>query len=704
MASQREPRQVPVVTGAHQLRNVALVGPSGSGKSRLFEVLTQPPGRTRPETVEDDRSTTLRAATTTLDGTDVVLTLLDTPGHPDFVGEVRAALRAADSALFVVSAADGVDAATRALWHECALTGTPRAVVVVQLDADRADYAATLAQCQQVFGQGVQPLGIPVAGSGGALTQVVDLVLGEVHDYGDGAGRAVRDADETHAEIIDTYRPALIEGIIEEAEDDTLMERYLSGEDVGFETLERSLLAAVARGSFHPVVPASAETGAGVHVLRHLVAAALPDPSARPLPTATGVSGGAPVALTCDADGPLAAEVVHTRSDPYVGHVSLVRVFSGTLDRSGPVHVSGHLDRIRPESADGHAGHDEDARIGAIGLPDGDGFVEVERAVAGQVVVVTKLGTAQTSDSISSPDQPLLVEPWALPEALLPVALEPVTRADEDKLPGAFRELAAEDPALRLSHDRGTGQSVLWTTGTAHQDLVLARLKERFGVSVRTAPVRVALRETFTAAATAQGRHVKQSGGHGQFAVCHLEVAPGRPGSGVTFGDRVVGGAVPKGYIPSVEKGVHAQLEKGLLAGWPVVDVSVVLTDGKAHSVDSSDMAFQTAAGLALREMASAEVMTLLEPVDVVTVTVDNEHVGAVMTDLSTRRAQIIGTDTAPGDDSRTVLTAAVPQLELVDYPVALRSVAHGTGDLTRELRGYEPMPPRLVEEHLAGA
>lgn len=687
----------PVVTSPDQVRNVALVGPSGSGKSRLYSHLAREvlaPG------FEQERSTSLRATTIALDP-GLALTLLDTPGHPDFIGEVRAALRAADGAIFVVSAADGVDAATRALWHECALVQMPRAVAIVQLDANDADYARTLAECQATFGQGVQPLGIPVAGDSGALTQIVDLVLGEVHDYTSGT-RQVRPTGEEHADLFDTYRPGLIEGIIEESEDDTLMERYIGGEEIGFDIIEHDLLTAVSHGTFHPVLPVSAETGSGVAVLRHLLAAAFPNPTQRPVPTVTSVDGADLVDVSIDPDGPLVAEVVHTRSDAYVGHVSLVRVFSGTLTRDNPLHISGHLDRLRPDASEGHAGHDDEERAGALGVPTLEGFDDRPQAIAGEIAVVTKLGSAQTSDTISSVDQPLLIEPWELPEALLPVALEPVSRGDEDKLPTAFRELAAEDPSLRLAFSPETGQIVLWSTGPAQQDLVLERLKERFNLEVKTAPVKVALRETFVAKAQAQGRHVKQSGGHGQFAVCHLTVEPLERGAGIEFHETVVGGAVPRTYIPSVEKGARAQLDKGLLAGWPVVDVKVTLTDGKAHSVDSSDMAFQTAAGIALREMASTKSVSLLEPVDKVTVTIDTDYLGAAMTDLSTRRGQILGTDTDPDDSSRSVLTALVPQLELLDYPIALRSFAHGTGDLSRELVGYEPLPARLVAEHLA--
>lgn len=689
----------PRVGGTTDIRNVVLVGPSGSGKSRLFDHVVDACAPGRGSRGRTGPTTGLRAATVATGR--VVLTLLDAPGHPDFVGEVRAGLRAADAALFVVSAADGADAQSRALWHECALVGMPRAVVVTRLDAREADFRATLEDCRAHFGPGVQPLGVPVAGSEGAVTSIADLLLGEVHDYA-GGERTVRPAGPEHAELFDTHRPPLIEGIIEESEDGGLMDRYLEGEELDFATLERDLLTAVAHGTFHPVLPLSAETGAGVGVLLHLVEAGFPHPGLHPLPTVTPVGGGAPVAVTADPDGPLVAEVVHTESDAYVGHLSLVRVFSGRLRADRPVHVSGHLELLGVPTGEGHAPHDDDVRPGSVAAPLDGELLPKSEAVAGEIVVVTKLGSAQTCDTVSSPDAPLLVTPWSLPEALLPAAVAATSRADEDRMPVAFRELAAEDPALRIEHDAGTGQVVLWTTGPAHLDLVLARLRSRFNVGVEQVPVAVAMRETATGPARAQGRHVKQSGGHGQFAVCHLTVEPLPRGSGVEFAEKVVGGAVPRQFIGSVEKGVHAQLARGLLAGWPVTDVRVTLTDGKAHSVDSSDIAFQTAAGLALRELASPESLCLLEPVDTVTVTVDDEYLGAVMTDIGTRRGQILGSAPAEGETGRSVLEAAVPQLELLDYAVALRSLSHGTGAFHREHRGYEQLPDRLAKEHLA--
>ena len=634
----------PVVSSTESIRNVVLVGPSGAGKSRLFDHLVSElvPGRS-PVRETHDRSPGLRAASVVSDG--MVITLLDAPGNPDFVGDVRAGLRAADAALFIVSAADGVDAATRALWHECQVVGMPRAVAISQLDARDADFLATLQDCQNHFGQGVQ-----------------------------------------------------------ESEDDSLMDRYLEGEELEFATLESDLLKAVAHGAFHPVLPVSAENGAGVEVLLHMIKAAFPHPGLHPLPTVTPVEGGEPVAMSADPNGPLVAEVVHTQSDAYVGHLSLVRVFSGTLRADRAVHVSGHMEKLGILLGEGHAPHDEDVRPGAIAAPlDGD-LRTKPSAIAGEVVVVTKLGTAQTSDTISDPDRPLLVTPWQLPEALLPAAVEAATRADEDKMPNAFHELAAEDPTLRIEHVRETAQIVLWTTGPTHLDLVLARLKSRYNVDVKRVDVKVSMRETAIVRAQAQGRHVKQSGGHGQFAVVQMSMEPATRGEGNSFHEVVVGGAVPRQFIGSVEKGTHMQLEKGLLAGWPVVDVKVTLHDGKAHSVDSSDMAFQTAAGLALREMASANSMCLLEPIDLVNVTVDDEYLGAIMTDVSTRRGQIVGSAPAEGEEGRSVLTATIPQLELIDYAIALRSLAHGTGTFARELHGYEMLPQRLTAEHIAKA
>ena len=694
--------QTPVPRDADQIRNVVLVGPSGSGKTRLFDhiVATTTPGQ-RPPRGDDERSTSLDVACLT--SGEIVLNLIDAPGYSDFVGELRAGLRAADAALFVVSCTDGVDEATRAVWHECAQVGMPRAVVLTKLDAPRADAQGTLADCQAQFGDGVLPLGIPIV-TDGRLAQIVDLVLGEVHDYSAGPGnRSVKPTSEEHIGLFDTYHGPLLEGIITEAEDDTLLERYLGGEEVGFEIVEAALLEAVARGSFHPVIPVSVDTGAGIDVLLHLVTAAFPPPRRRPMPAVFTTAGKVAPRLTGDPEGPLVAEVVRTLSDPYVGHIALVRVFSGTLTPDETVHVSGRLGSFLGHDVEGHADHDAQVRVGPLSSPLGPELRPKDRAIAGDLAVVSKLPAAQTSDTVSSPQNPLVIEPWDMPEALLPTAIAPATRNDEDKLPAALQRVAGSDPSLRVEHNAETGQIVLWTMGPTHLDLVLSRMRDAHRVEVVEEEVRIPLRETFTRSGSGHGRHVKQSGGHGQFAVCDLTVEPLARGAGFDFVDKVVGGAVPRQFIPSVEKGVRAQLEKGTLSGYPLVDVRVTLHDGKAHSVDSSDAAFQTAGALALKEAAAAASITLLEPIDSVEVRVADEHVGAVMTDMQGRRGRIQGSE--PSDDEGySVVRGEVPQLELVRYAIDLRSLSRGSGSFTRQFVGYEELPQRLVEEHLEAA
>ncbi|GMA39664.1 elongation factor G-like protein EF-G2 [Mobilicoccus caccae] len=698
MGRQDHATSSPVVTSPEALRNVVLVGPSGSGKTRLFDhlITTTTPGH-RPPNRDGSRSTTLEVACVS-DG-DLVVDLIDTPGYADFVGELRAGLRAADAAVFVISAADGVDATTRALWHECKQVGAPLAVVLTKLDTPNADFDTAVADAQSAFGEGVMPLGVPVMGAPGELEHIVDLVLGEVHDY-TGAERVVRPTAEEHIGFFDTYHGPLLEGIIQEAEDDGLLDRYLGGEEIGFDVVESALLTAVARGSFHPVVPVSVSTGAGIDVLLHLIKAAFPPPTLATRPTAYTIAGAEAPEIVVDPAAPLVAEVIKTTNDSYVGHVALVRVFSGTLRQDDVVHVSGHLGSFTGAEVAGHPDHDDDVRVGPLASPLGSALRPKDSAIAGELVVVQKLPGAATSDTLSPKENPVVVAPWTMPEALLPAAVEPASRTDEDKLPGALQRLAGSDPSLRVEHNAETSQIVLWTMGQTHLDLVLTRLQQEFDVSVEVVPLRIALRETFVGPAKAKGRHVKQSGGHGQYAICEIEVEPLDRGAGFEFVDKVVGGAVPRQYIPSVEKGVRAQLEKGVVAGYPMVDVRVTLFDGKAHSVDSSDAAFQLAGSLALKEAAAESGATaLLEPIDLLTVTVPDDHLGAVMTDISGRRGRIQGS--APADQAGfTVVTAEVPQTELTRYAVELRSITQGAGVFERSMTGYELMPAHLVADH----
>ncbi|MFY1632615.1 elongation factor G-like protein EF-G2 [Solwaraspora sp. WMMB335] len=692
---------VPVVTDPDRVRNVVVVGHSGAGKTTLVEALlaasgtigragSVPDGTTvcdhDPAAVRQQRSVALACAP--LFHQDVKVNLLDTPGYADFIGELRAGLRAADAALFVVCAADGMDAATAALWEECATVGMPRAVAISRLDHPRADVDETVALCRRVFGDNVLPLHLPLlADDGAGVAGLLDLLDQRVLDYSAGHPPQVRDPDPEHLPAIGAARNELIEGIIAESEDETLMDRYLAGEQLDPKVLVEDLETAVARGHFYPVLPACAHTGVGLDALLWLLTAAFPAPPEHHLPAVTGLDGTPRPPLTCDPAGPLVAEVVRTAADRHLGRVSLVRVFSGTLRPELTVHVSGHGLGER-----GHPDHDTDERVGHIYSPLGAQLREVGVCVAGDICALTKSGSAETGDTVSARDEPLLIEPWAMPEPLLPVAVVARTRSDEDAMARNLGRLIAGDPALRLERNAETQQLVLWCMGEAHADVVLDRLRAG-GVELDTEPVRVPLRETFTAPARGHGRHVKQSGGHGQYAVCDIEVEPLPPGSGFEFVDRVVGGAVPHNYIPSVEKGVRAQLGRGIIGEHPVVDLRVTLVDGKAHPVDSSDAAFQTAGALALRDAAATGRTALLEPVDEIVVRVPDDYLGAVLSDLSGRRGRVLGT--SPDDDAgaRTVIRAEVPAAELLRYAVELRSMTSGAGTFRRAFARYERAP-----------
>lgn len=699
------------------VRNVVLVGHSGSGKTTLVEALALTAGAVnRAGRVEDgtsvsdydeiehrqQRSVQLSLVPVEWDG--FKINILDTPGYADFVGELRAGLRAADAALFVVSAADGVDGATRMVWEECAAVGMPRAIVITHLEAARSDFEGMTRICAEAFGgddpDAVLPLYLPLHGAqapdGHApVTGLIGLLSQRLFDYASGE-RKESEPDAEQLPLIEEARNRLIEGIIAESEDESLMDRYLGGEDIDFKTLVEDLERAVARGVFHPVLAAApaaegARQGIGTVELLELITGGFPTPLERAAPTVSTPDGTARTVGACDPDGPLVAEVVKTASDPYVGRVSLVRVFSGTLRPDETVHVSGHglADR-------GHEDHDVDERIGALSAPFGKQQRTLTHCIAGDLACVAKLNRAETGDTLSAKDDPLLMAPWDMPDPLLPLAIQAHSKADEDKLSQGLSRLVAEDPTMRLEQNQNTHQVVLWCLGEAHADVALERLRSRYGVQVDVVAHKVSLRETFANRSAGRGRHVKQSGGHGQYAICEIEVEPLPGGSGIEFVDKVVGGAVPRQFIPSVEKGVRAQAAKGVAAGYPLIDVRVTLLDGKAHSVDSSDAAFQTAGALALREAAADATIHLLEPVAEVRILVGDDYVGPVMSDLSGRRGRVVGTEQASG--GRTLVRAEVPEIEIGRYAVDLRSLSHGTARFGRSYARHEPMPAQLSE------
>ena len=721
-----------------QIRNVVLVGPGGAGKTMLIEAILAAAGVvSRPGSIENGstvcdfedverrvgRSVSLAVASILLEseipgsattgGQAVRINLVDTPGHADFVGELRAGLRAADAALFVISAADSaasggvIDGATRILWQECADVGMPRAVVVTHFDQPRGDFPAAVENCQLVFGEGVHPLYLPIdaqtaTGAAAAPTALIGLLSRTVFETGTGT-RTARPAEDDELAAIAGRREALIEAVITESEDDQLLDRYLAGEEVGFDTVVDDLETAVARGAFHPVLACVPTTGLGIPELLEVICRCFPMPVEHVLPPVYTPAGATREALSGSINGPLVAEVVKTTTDPYVGRVSVVRVFSGTLLPDVPVHVSGHFARFsgHPEDETWHSEHDLDERAGVISRPLGATLSGIPRAVAGDIVAVARLAHAETGDTLSDPADPAVLSPWTMPEPLLPVAISARSSSEEDKLVQGLARLQAEDPTVRVQVNPETEQMVMWTMGEQQLEVLLDRLRSRAGIEVVVAPVRVAVRETVRSAAHGLGRHVKQSGGHGQYAVAQIEIEPLPEGGGFEFVDRVVGGAVPRQFIPSVEKGVRAQLQRGV-NGHPMVDLRVTLVGGKAHSVDSSDAAFQMAGSLALKEASRAAGVQLLEPMDSVTITIDDEYVGAVLADLASRRGRVRGTE--PVATGRSAVLAEVPEVELTRYAIDLRSLAHGTGTFSRQYLRHAPAPDHVLDRLTADA
>ncbi len=678
------------------VRNVALVGHGGSGKTTLAEALLLRSGAVpragrvedgstvcdhEPEEVARGSSVALGVADldwTCSQGCAHRLTLLDTPGSPDFAGAVDAALAVADLAVVVVSAVDGVQSGTEAAWRRCDEAGIPRLVVVSQEDRARADFHRVLEQVRDLARRtghdpaGVVPLELPL-GEEQALHGVADVLSGRGLDYdrdgrhhdcdlGDVADEEHRLHDEVTEEIV--------------AHDDDQLERYLSGDEPGAADLEATLAREVLAGEAVPVLVASAATGVGIDRLADLVCEIGPAPADRPARLRVGGTAG--TTLPADPDGETVLHVFRTVADPFVGQVSVFKVLSGTV-RTGDRLVS---------TATG-----TEERVHGLFRLRGREHLPVDAVPAGSVAAVAKLAGTPTGSLLASRAQP--VAPATLParEPVLAVALVPVSQADDDKLSAALTRLAAEDPTLRV--DRTPHQTVLRGLGDAHLAVAVERLARVFGVHVTTEPVRIAYRETLARGAEAEGRLKKQSGGHGQFAVVQLRLAPLPPGSGFAFVDSVVGGAVPRSYLPAVERGAAEALAAGGPLGHPVVDVQVEVYDGKSHAVDSSDMAFRTAAATGVRAALAAAGTVLLEPTVHVTVVAPAHMQGDVLGDLSGRRGHI--TATAGTDDGRARIEAVVPEAELVRYALDLRSLTGGHGELTLAPAGYEVRPGHLA-------
>lgn len=685
------------------IRNVVLVGPSGAGKTTLAERLLQAAGAVdQPGTVDSagslpdsglparrQGSVALSVASFPFGGAHI--TLLDTPGHGDFLGQVRAGLRGADAALFVVSSVDGIDAATRSLWDECESVSLPRAVVVTHLDLGDSDFDETVAVCHRMLtgGRAVLPVHLPVLDDDEVFAGVLDLLTSRIHEWTSGEEQ-VRDADPEHLGMTTDARTDLLEGIIAESEDQTLMDRFIAGEDLPVEQLSEDLARAIARGHFHPVYAFSGASGIGATLVLDLIAQAFPSPLQRPLPTITTPAGQPTPPLSADPDGPLCAEVIQTTTDAQLGRESVVRVFSGKLPAEAPLHISGHFH----ERADLHD-HDLTEWDATVSLMLGTARLPVRSAIAGSIVAVTGLGSAETGDTLSFRRQPLLMEPWRMPDPQLPVAITPASTADEARLRDALARLVAEDPTLRT--ELSDGQLVLWCLGDAHAELAIGRLREQHGIEASHEQLRTRLRETFTVAAHGDSRNVAGTDAAARMAHCRVLVEPGEPGSGVEIIDSSAAEAIPRGQRAAVERGIRQQLTRGGRAGYPLTDVRVTI-----QALESQEQEAQTcvtAGSLAVRDALTHGEPCLLEPLSALTVRVPPDFADAITSDLASRRGRVTAIET--DDDGQMRISALVPEQELARYAIDVHAIAHGAAAHSRHPAGFTRMPRQTTRSLL---
>lgn len=670
-----------------KIRNVALVGHGGSGKTTLAEALLHRSGTiNRLGRVEDGstvsdhdpeeqrRGLSLSLAVTPFEWNGHKVNLVDTPGYADFVGDVVAALRVVDLAVFVVSAVDGVEVQTEAIWREAARLGVPRMVFVNKLDRERADFEATLAQLRERLGAGVAPLELPIGREAG-FRGIADLLTDTAHIY-EGGEPHTEPIPEEMEELERQVHDNLVEGIV--VAEDALLERYLEGDVPGFEELEHALTLGIEQATVFPVVCGSAAAEVGIDRLADFLVEIGPPPGDRPTPV---TAGDGEVEVPADPAGDPLAFVFKTIADPFVGQVSLFKVLSGTI------RSDDHLVCTR-------TGTDE--RLHGLFLVRGKDHEPVDALPAGDIGGVAKLTGTATGDTLAARGRPVSVAPIVQPRPVLAIAIVARTQADDDKLAQALHRLQEEDPALVIERDEETHQTILRGTGEMHLAITIERLQRKFGVEVDTEDVRVRYRETISRAASAEGKHKKQSGGHGQFGVVSIEVEPLERGGGFEFVDKIVGGAISRGYIPAVEKGIEEAMGRGGVNGYPVVDVRVTLLDGKEHSVDSSEMAFRAAGRLAFRQAMADAGPVVLEPVARVDVTAPSDLLGDVMGDLNARRGRVQGTE--PGDEGEQVVYALVPESELLRYAVDLRSLTGGRGRFVAEHDHYDVLPANLVE------
>ncbi|HEY2478030.1 MAG TPA: elongation factor G [Solirubrobacterales bacterium] len=677
-------------TAVDRIRNVALVGHRGCGKTSLYEAMLFEAGAVNRlgrvedgstvsdhEPDEQQRGQSIDACVSHLAHAEREINLIDTPGDPSFVADAAAALRVADSAVVVVNGTAGVEVHTERLWERADAEGLARLVFVNMLDRERADFFAALESLKAAFGPHVVATEIPI-GSEHDLRGVVDLIDMEAFVYaGEGRARGERTPipDELRSRATE-YREKLMDEVAENSEE--LMERYLNGEEIDHAEIIAALKRGVTEGHLFPVTCGVATKNLGTDRLLDALVEDLPSPQMRgPLETLDG-DGGA-IEIAPEEDGPLVAYVFKTTADPYAGRINFFRVYSGTIrSDSQAVNARGH----RKE------------RIGQIGQPLGNELKPLEALGAGDIGAVAKLKETTAGDVLCDEERDIAARPLDLPAPVMAFSYEAKSRGDEEKAATAVRRLSEEDPTLDVHRDPQTGEQIIAGLTQVHVEVLVERMKSRFGAAVELHPPRVPYMESIRGPAAAHARYKKQTGGRGQFADCAIEIEPGEDGKGLEFIDKIKGAAIPGGFIPSVEKGVVEAMQRGTLAGFPVKDVRVRLVDGKYHDTDSSEMAFKIAGAMAFRQAMEEADPTLLEPIVELAINCPDDVVGDVIGDLNSRRGRPLGME-AKG--LMTEIRAEAPMAEVLDFAPDLRSISGGRAEFTMEFARYEEVPEHLV-------
>jgi elongation factor G len=682
---------------ADRIRNVALVGHRGCGKTSLHEAMLFEAGATRrlgsvadgntvsdagPDEQEREMSIGASVAGFEYDGREI--NLIDTPGEPSFVADAVAALRVADAAVVVVNGVAGLEVQTERLWRRADAEGLARLVFVNMLDRERADFFAALDSLKAAFGPHVVATEIPI-GAEHEVRGLIDLIDLEAFVYeGAGKGNAaqIEIPDELRSQA-EEYREKLMDEVAENS--DELMERYLDGEEIDHAEIVAVLKQGVTAGRIFPVTCGVATRNLGTNRLLGALVEDLPSPAMRGPVVAQG-EGGEAIEIVPDEDGPLVAYVFKTLADPYAGRINLLRVYRGTL---------------RSDSQVVNVTRKEKERIGQLGRPLGAEQNAATELGAGEIGAVAKLKQTQAGDVLCERSEQIAFARLDLPAPVMAFAYEPKTKGDEEKAAAAVRRLSEEDPTLDVHRDPQTGEQILAGLTQVHVEVIVERMKRRFGAEIELHPPRVPYQETIRQPAEAHARYKKQSGGRGQFADCRIEIEPADDGASFEFVNQIKGAAIPGGFIPAVEKGIVEAMQHGTVAGYPVKGVRVRLVDGKHHDVDSSEMAFKVAGSMAFREAMEAADPVLLEPIVRLTVNCPEDVVGDVIGDLNSRRGHPLGMEPK---GAATEVRAEVPMAEVLDYAPDLRSISGGRAEFTVEFERYEPVPPQLADRVIATA